>query len=357
MVILDFSKAFDKVPHRRLMSKLHNYGIRGNTHTWIQNFLIDRHQRVVVDGETSEWVGVKSGVPQGTVLGPVLFLAFINDLPLTVESHVRLFADDCVIYRPVRNADDCQTLQTDLARLENWENSWCMSFNATKCSSISITRKTNKIDFPYTLHNTTLEEVSSATYLGVELSSNLKWSDHINKTVKKGNKQLAFVKRNLPIKNSKLKETAYFGLVRPILEYCCTVWDPHHTTYISKLEMVQRRAARFTLNRYERRSSVTDMLKELQWDSLEQRRARIRATLFYKIQHSLVAIQPPSFIIPNPRFNPDYPHRIFKSYHGTHSYRNSFFPRTITTWNSLPPSIACSPTLDLFKGALETYTF
>lgn len=98
MVVLDFSKAFDKVPHKRLLSKLWNYGVRGNTHGWIQSFLVDRTQRVVVDGEASDWVHVESGVPQGTVLGPVLFLAFINDLPRSVQSRVCLFADDCVIY-------------------------------------------------------------------------------------------------------------------------------------------------------------------------------------------------------------------------------------------------------------------
>ena len=99
MIVLDFSKAFDKVPHHRLMMKLWNYGVQGSTHAWIKSFLLGRTQRVVVDGEVSGWVPVKSGVPQGTVLGPVLFLSFINDLPAAVKSKVRLFVDDCVMYR------------------------------------------------------------------------------------------------------------------------------------------------------------------------------------------------------------------------------------------------------------------
>ena len=103
MIVLDFSKAFDKVPQQRLMTKLWNYGIRGNTHTWIKSFLLGRTQRVIVDGEGSGWVPVESGVKQGTVLGPVLFLSFINDLPKAVKSNVRLFTDDCVVYRQVKS--------------------------------------------------------------------------------------------------------------------------------------------------------------------------------------------------------------------------------------------------------------
>ena len=137
MVVLDFSKAFDKVPHQRLMSKLSNYGIKGTTHSWIKSFLLDRTQRVVVDGESSDWASVESGVPQGTVLGPMLFLAYINDLPKCVQSRVRLFADDCVLYRAVNSETDCSALQEDLARLELWEKTWCMPFNPSKCSTIS----------------------------------------------------------------------------------------------------------------------------------------------------------------------------------------------------------------------------
>ena len=167
MIVLDFSKAFDKVPHQRLMTKLWNYGIQGSTYAWIKSFLLGWSQRVVVDGETSDWVPVESGVPQGTVLGPVLFLAFINDRPKCVKSNVRLFADDCVLYREIDNETDCASLQSDLRKLEMWEDHWCMSFNASKCSSISITRKITKIVHNYTLHNQVLDSVSCATYLSV----------------------------------------------------------------------------------------------------------------------------------------------------------------------------------------------
>jgi len=357
MVVLDFSKAFDKVPHKRLMSKLWNYGVRGTTHGWIESFLGNRTQRVVVDGEASDWANVQSGVPQGTVLGPILFLAFINDLPNTVRARTRLFADDCVLYRSVKTQDDCAALQDDLAQLEQWEHRWCMSFNPDKCSAISITRKKNKLSFPYKLHDQVLKHVDSATYLGVELSTDLTWSRHINKTAAKANRQLGFLKRNLPIQNTEVKELAYKGLVRPILEYCAPVWDPHQKKYINELEMVQRRAARFVLGRFHYKSSVTEMIQKLKWETLQDRRQRARLVVFYKIQYCLIAVPLPSFVVRPEKPRPGYPHQFRIPFCYTEAYKNSFFPRAIRNWNALPSSIACQGSLSLFQTALSSHSF
>ena len=142
LIIMDFAKAFDKVPHRRLLHKLENYGIRGSTHKWINSWLSGRTQQVVLDGQASDPVPVLSGVPQGSVLGPVLFLIFINDLPDNIRSSVCLFADDCVLYRNIHSLQDCLTLQEDLTSLGQWEADWKMKFNVAKCHSmISITNK------------------------------------------------------------------------------------------------------------------------------------------------------------------------------------------------------------------------
>ena len=151
-------------------------------------------------------------------------------------------------------------------------------------------------NFPIVLHDQVLDRVESATYLGVEVSSNLTWSKHITKTAMKANHKLAFVKRNIPIRNQDLKQTAYKGLVRPVLEYCAPVWDPHQAKYINLLEMVQRRAARFVLARYERKSSVTKMLRQLQWETLAHRRIAARLSMFYQIQHAIVAIPLPDIV-------------------------------------------------------------
>ena len=353
MIVLDFSKAFDKVPHQRLMKKLWNYSVRGQTHSWIKSFLMNRLQRVMVDGENSEWVKVESEVPQGTVLGPVLFLSYINDLPKSVKhSHVRLFADDCVLYRQVKSESDCELLQDDLQNLEKWEQKWSMSFNPSKCNSINITRK-QKITHNYSLHNQTLDNVKSTTYLGVELASDLTWSNHINKTCAKGNKQLAFLRRNLQVKNREIKSSAYIGLVRPSVEYCSTIWDPHFHKYIDNIEKIQRRAARFVFSVYRRKAPVTAMINNLGWESLELRRRKARLTMFFKIQQNLVAIPLPPFIIRPARPKPDLPHVFRVVYASTESYRNSFSIRTIKDWNRLPVSTGTLVTLSSFKDAIS----
>ena len=262
-----------------------------------------------------------------------------------------------VIYRNVKSKQNCVALQHDLAQLELWEDSWCMSFNADKCSTIAIARKKKKLNFPYTLHHQVLERVDSATYLGVELSNDLTWARHINKTAMKANRQLAFLKRNIPIQNQKLKEVAYKGLVRPVLEYCSPVWDPHHKKYIRLLEMVQRRAARFVLGRYSNTSSVTDMLHHLQWETLEQRRSVACLVTFYKVQNSLVAVSLPHFVVRPERPRPGHPHQFQLPFCATEAYRNSFFPKAIRLWNALPVSIACQSSLPLFKTALSSHSF
>jgi hypothetical protein len=147
LIILDFSKAFDTVhvPHRKLLHKLNQYGIDGNLLKWISAFLTKREQRVIVEGEFSSSVTVDSGVPQGTVLGPLLFVIHINDLPGVVSSQVRLFADDCLLYRPINSQKDHDILQQDLKNLKTWAENWRMRFNAKKCYILSIKQKSIKL--------------------------------------------------------------------------------------------------------------------------------------------------------------------------------------------------------------------
>ena len=252
MIIMDFSKAFDCVPHKRLLHKMESYGVRGRTHTWITNFLTKRKQRVVVDGDHSQWVQVRSGVPQGTVLGPLLFLAYINDLPDNISSEVRLFADDCVLYRPIHNNSDVSGLQADLDTLTSWQNTWQMKFNAKKCFVLKLSHSRSTTSHTYKLGQSTLEETNLYAYLGVHITKNLKWDDQINHSVSKAKRVLNLVRRNLHSCTTELKSTAYKTLVRPHLEYSCTVWDPHTNELTQKIEMVQHRAARFVCRDYDK---------------------------------------------------------------------------------------------------------
>ena len=174
-VLLDFSKAFDKVPHKRLLTKLHYYGVRGNLLEWIRSFLSGRTQRVLVEGHSSSNAPVTSGVPQGTVLGPLLFLAYINDLLGKVKLTARLFADDCLLYRTIKTEDDAKQLQNDLNNLQHWESDWLMHFNPDKCEVIRITTKRNQRITPYYIHGKELAITSKAKYLGVNISNNLSW--------------------------------------------------------------------------------------------------------------------------------------------------------------------------------------
>jgi hypothetical protein len=357
LIILDFSKAFDRVPHKRLLSKLDHYGIRGNTHRWITSFLEDRSQQVLVDGATSDTVPVVSGVPQGSVLGPLLFLLFINDLPDSVTSRVRLFADDCILYREIRTPEDSRILQEDLDRLVEWEQTWGMDFHPDKCVTLRMTRSRTPYLREYTLKGQTLTTETVARYLGVDIQENLSWDHHINRVVKKANSTLGFLKRNLKIKNQKTKASAYFSIVRPTLEYCCTVWSPYTQDQIHRIEMTQRRAARYATNRYRNTSSVTSMLQDLQWETLEHRRSKMQLVMMYKIVNGLVDISASDYLTP--------PSRSTRSSHSlkyrqiqtsSDYYKYSFFPRTILSWNSLPASIAEAPDLNTFKRELSLYS-
>jgi hypothetical protein len=260
------------------------------------------------------------------------------------------------MYKPVSTEADCKSLQDDIHLLEQWEAKWCMSFNASKCNVITITRKRKKLHHPYILHDQPLEYTNCATYLGIELSSDLTWKKQIDKTCAKANKQLAFLRRNLQINSTKVKESAYKGLVRPAVEYCASIWDPHQAKYIKQVEMVQRRAARYVTRRYHNTSSVTDMINTLNWESLEQRRAKMRLALFYKMNSSSIAIPIPSCILLPNRPRPGFPHQFQMIYASTEAYKNSYFPRTVRQWNTLPPSLATLDTFPLFKVALSTHT-
>ena len=206
VILLDFSKAFDKVNHSKLLWKLHNYGIRGKVLSWIQAFLGNRSQRVVIDGEDSDSTPVNSGVPQGSVLGPILFLAYtcINDLPDSrISSQVRLFADDTALYLTIKGEEDSSALQTDLDLLSVWEKKWDMQFNPSKCQVVQVTGSKSPIKSEYILHGQVLETVACARYLRVDIRSNISWTSHIDRVVGNANRLLATSVATLKVKIRK----------------------------------------------------------------------------------------------------------------------------------------------------------
>ena len=240
VLITDFSKAFDKVGHGRLLQKLDHYGIRGRNNRWIANFLSNRKQRVVLDGSQSAEVDVDSGVPQGSVLGPCLFLFYINDLPDKMSSTARLFADDAIMYLTIQTQQDASNLQEDLNVLGKWASDWKMELNTQKCQVITVTRKRTRINHQYMLNGVALDSVTSTKYLGITITQDLKWNQHIAGICQKANNTFAFLRRNLKINSPAIKTLAYKALVRPLMEYSCAVWDPSAQRCIDQLEMVRR---------------------------------------------------------------------------------------------------------------------
>ena len=341
--ILDFEKAFDTPPHELLKSKLFSYGIGGSTLNWINAFLCFRKQRVVVNGVMSDWAPVVSGVPQGTVLGPLLFSLYINDISADIESEIRLFADDCVCYREIKGIDDTVKLQEDIDRLGCWARKWGMRFQPVKCNMMQLTKKHNKIQASYTLEGTVLENVESIKYLGVTITSDLKWNTHIINICTKANRTLGFLRRNLFSCPQEVKEAGYKTLVRPILEYGSSVWDPYTQGLQEELEKVQNRAARFVTRNYTREAgSMTGILEQLKWESLKKRRKDNRLILLYKGLKGKARI-PTGDLVPKTRRCRNQHSMAFQIPTASlDAYKCSFFPQTIRDWNDLPDSLISS---------------
>ena len=307
------------------------------------------------------------------VLGLILFLIHINDLPLTVSSQVRLFADDCLLYRQIHSLQDQLQLQQDLKSLEKWADDWGMSFNAKKCYIMTIRKKTT---FFYKLNDHILETVSSIPYLGVKISEDLKWSEHIGTITKKASSTLGFMRRNLRSCPTDCRRAAYFCLVRSKLEYSASVWDPYYQTDIDRIEQIQRRAARFICNDYKSRheGAVTNMLDTLQLQPLQERRKHLRLALLFKISQGLMPSLPENKFLtkadPNKR---QVKPKSFKDFqakniiakqtrlnnncfqvkeYATAQREHSFFIRTAIEWNSLDQTTIDSKTPEAFKNRL-----
>ena len=206
-----------------------------------------------------------------------------------------------------------------------------MAFHPDKCSVLSVTNKKQPIQHNYILHSHILESVSTATYLGITVQSNLKWDKHINDITSKGNKALGFLKRNLQTSNQQIKTQAYQALVRPKIEYSCSIWDHHTSESIRKIEMVQRRAARYSCNRYHNTSSVSDMLNIIHLPSLAERRLRTRLVMMYKVSFHLVAVPSDILIVSDTRTRKYHPltyRQIHTSKDDIHSSHTQYHSET-----------------------------
>jgi Reverse transcriptase (RNA-dependent DNA polymerase)/Endonuclease-reverse transcriptase len=358
LVFLDFKKAFDKVSHTKLIEKLSWYKIDNKVIDWITDFVKDRTQAVKLNNVISNKLDVLSGVPQGSVLGPVLFNIYINDLPDSIRSIKRMYADDCVIYRKIETIGDTLALQQDLLNVVTWCKEWKMELNVKKCKTMTVKKSnTNIIVKEYELLSQQLEKVNVYKYLGVLLDSKLNWKEHMLNLHNKAIKRLNFLKRNMYEATESTKKNVYQTMIRPILEYACAVWDPHLQGTCLSLERIQRQAIRFITNKYkfDECLSITEEMNRLEITTLQNRRTKFRLSHLYKIMKGYVKIDNLNCKEAGYKSRHDHNFKIEPIFSSNNAYMNSFYPRTIEEWNALPITKDAYQSIENFEQFLNLF--
>ena len=362
VIYTDFAKAFDTVPHDLLVKKLVKMGFSGNLLSWLKSYLSNRYQCVVLDGVTSSMLKVTSGVPQGSILGPLLFLIYINDLPEVLKhSSALLFADDTKIYRMcnVNCVDDCKKLQCDLDALLSWCTKWRLNVNIAKCKILSVTKSRSPVVFDYHINGILVERVSEFNDLGILIQNNLSWNSHVKKTVAKARKMLGLIRRTVGYKAPQsVKLQLYTTLVRSNLEYCTQAWNSLTLKNRLKIERVQRAASRYILDypdaRYPERLSMLNLLP------LSFRRDLLDLNFFYKClngQYELDLAPHVQFTCNNSvmtRSSQD-PNLLRVPLCKATTFKGSYFNRLFHSWNKLPLDTRTSETVWSFSHKLKLY--
>ena len=355
VIFLDFQKAFDSVPHRRLLGSLEKMGITGKPLVWIRNFLLNREQRVVLNNCKSSWKRVESGIPQGSVLGPILFLAYINSMPKVVQSKILLFADDAKIFREIQTVEDVLTLQNDLKNLEKWSNDSLLKFNRNKCVKLSLSLKNESNERNYCMgEDTILQNVTSEKDLGIHMDSRLKFEQHVTEKVKKANSMLALIRKSFQRLDIEPFNILYKSLIRSHLEYGNQVWFPQRKKERRTVENVQRRATRLVPSI--RAMSYEERLRALKLPTLEYRRKRGAMIEVFKILTNRYEPETTDGLFtlntrPSRGIHEKLNERKFK----TELRRNSFTVRAAKDWNSLTNYVVQSTTLSQFKSRLDLH--
>ena len=265
--------------HRRLLSKIHSFGIKGSIYKWLENFLMGRRQRVTIGSDKSSWANVLSGIPQGSVLGPILFVLFINDIPDALQNISRIFADDTKAYKVVRNLEEQDNLQEDLNSVFNWSQTWQMNFNIDKCHTLPL--GFNNMHYPYQIDGFIIDSVPEEKDLGVIIDKKLDFHRHVLETVKKANNTLGCIRRSIKFRDKNIMLPLYIAHVRSRLEYASVVWSPYKLNDIRAIEYVQRRATKLIRGMYS--LAYEDRLKYLDLFSLQYRRRKADMLEVFKI--------------------------------------------------------------------------
>ena len=343
VIYLDFKKAFDSVSHNELLVKLWSSGITGNLWLWFKAYLSNRSQCVTINSHSSSLLPVLSGVPQGSILGPLLFLIFINDLPTSINSSsILLFTDDAKSFRQISSHFDCSLLQDDLDRLHDWSHEWKLLFNIAKCIALQFSHGKPPVTPhpPYSLNSQAIDTSDHHRDLGIIISDDLSWSAHYDHMCAQAYQMLGLIRRTFgSVSIVSARKKLYVSLVRSQVTYCSVIWRPHLIRDISMLETIQRHATKFILSNYS--SDYKSRLVSLHLLPLMMQLEIYDLFLFIKSLKYPSAAFPildfVSFCSGSSRSASHHKLRLSPTIGLTNHQRHFYFYRLPRLWNCLPP--------------------
>ena len=351
VIYMDFIKAFDKVPHKRLMNKLEAYGISGKTKAWIQDFLHNRTQQVHIGNAKSKIGKVTSGIPQGSVLGPLLFVIFINDMPDEIKSEIFLFADDTKIFNEVSKETGKITLQSDINKLVDWSNTWKLRFHPDKCKVLDLGRRVRE-ENEYKLGTKILSHSENEKDVGVIMDKKLGFRRHMNTKINTANALVGIIRRSFMSLDAVTTTKLFKSMVRPHLEYCSQVWRPHLKLDMECIERVQNRTTRM-IPEMKGINSI-DRLKRLNLPCLAFRRLRGDMVETYKMLTGKYDEDVEKLVEKdNNARTRGHSKKLKGKRFKTDIMKFSFGNRIINIWNSLPETVISAPSLNSFKNRLD----
>ena len=358
-IYLDYSKAFDSVPFMRLLIKMKAYGVTGKVLEWIRNFLVGRQMKVSIRGQISSSIEVTSGVPQGSVLGPLLFLMYVNEIPSILQSTTKVFADDTKVFRVIESKLDNDQLQNDLNTLTSWSNSWLLRLNPDKCKVMHVSshrRQNSVIKTQYQVGDDRKELMTtdSEKDLGVWVDKIAKPNIHCAHAIQKANKMIRLIGRCFNFINIESLRILWKCFIRPHVDYCAQIWCPYTKRDIQMIEGVQKRATKLAPQL--KNLNYEERLKALDLTSLESRRLRGDLIETFKMLKGISNINPDQF------FTLDSTSRCrghtlkLKKPRANTLYRQSFFShRVVDPWNALPQKVIDARTTNQFKNLLDKH--